>query len=92
MRYRDDTGDQFHHQEWLDSSVMSSYLNDLIYKWDTSRAMVAYTFDPSTWEAEQSDLCEFQASLVHKVSSRTARAVTQRNPVLKKKYVYILFA
>ena len=28
---------------------------------------------------------EFEASLVYKVSSRTARTVTQRNPVLKKK-------
>jgi hypothetical protein len=34
---------------------------------------VAHTFNPSTWEAE--------ASLVYKVSSRTARA-TQRSPVL----------
>jgi hypothetical protein len=31
------------------------------------------------------DLCEFKASLVSKVSSRTVRAVTQRNPVLKTK-------
>jgi hypothetical protein len=29
------------------------------------------------------DLCEFKASLVYRVSSRTARA-TQRNPVSKK--------
>jgi hypothetical protein len=40
-----------------------------------SRALVAHTFNPSTWEAE--------ASLVYRVSSRTGRA-TQRNPVLKK--------
>ena len=31
----------------------------------------------------QGDPCEFEASLVYRVSSRTARA-TQRNPVLKK--------
>ena len=31
----------------------------------------------------QVDLCEFTASLVYKESSRTAMAVTQRNPVLK---------
>jgi hypothetical protein len=37
---------------------------------------VAQAFNPSTWEAE--------ASLVYKVSSRTARA-TQRNPVSEKK-------
>ena len=29
----------------------------------------------------QADLCVFEASLVHIVSSRTARAVMQRNPV-----------
>ena len=33
----------------------------------------------------QSDLCEFKASLIYKVSFRTARAVTQRNPVSKNK-------
>jgi hypothetical protein len=38
--------------------------------------MVAYAFNPSTWEAE--------ASLVYTVSSRTARA-TKRNPVSKNK-------
>jgi hypothetical protein len=38
--------------------------------------MVAHTFNPSTREAE--------ASLVYKVSSRTARAI-QRNPVSKNK-------
>ena len=29
------------------------------------------------------DLCEFEVSLVYRASSRTARAVTQRNPVPK---------
>ena len=37
--------------------------------------MMAHTFNPNTREA---DLCEFKASLVYKVSSRTARA-TQRS-------------
>jgi hypothetical protein len=41
--------------------------------------VVAHTFNPSTWEAE-----EFEASLVYKVSSRTARAI-QKNPVSKSK-------
>jgi hypothetical protein len=31
------------------------------------------------------DLYEFKANLVHKVSFRTARAITQRNPVLENK-------
>jgi hypothetical protein len=34
------------------------------------------------WRQTQVDFCEFEASLVYKVSSRTARA-TQRNPVSK---------
>jgi hypothetical protein len=29
------------------------------------------------------NLCEFEVSLVYKVSSRVSRAVTQRNPALK---------
>jgi hypothetical protein len=45
--------------------------------------MGIYVFNPSTWEAEAGRISEFEASLVYKVSSRTARAI-QRNPVLKK--------
>jgi hypothetical protein len=44
--------------------------------------VVAHTFNPSTQEAEAGRF-EFEASLVYKVSSRTARAI-QRNPTLKK--------
>jgi hypothetical protein len=43
--------------------------------------MVVHTFNPSTWEAEAGGF-EFEASLVYRVSSRTAKA-TQRNPVSK---------
>jgi hypothetical protein len=32
----------------------------------------------------KSDLCEFKASLVYRASSKTARAVTQRNLVATK--------
>jgi hypothetical protein len=46
--------------------------------------MVVHTFNPSTREAEaEAGEFEFQASLVYKVSSRTARAI-QRNPVSEK--------
>jgi hypothetical protein len=38
---------------------------------------------PALGRQRQEDLCEFEASLVYRVSSRTARA-TQRNPVLNK--------
>ena len=33
----------------------------------------------------QANLCEFKANLVYRVSSRIARPVTQRNPVLRNK-------
>jgi hypothetical protein len=46
--------------------------------------VVAHAFNHRTWEAEAGGSLEFEASLVYRVSSRTARA-TQRNPVLKKK-------
>ena len=39
---------------------------------------------PALRKQRQEDLCEFEASLVYRVSSMTARAVTQRNPVSKK--------
>jgi hypothetical protein len=45
--------------------------------------VVAHAFNPSTWEADAGEFLEFEASLIYRVSSRTARA-TQRNPVLKK--------
>jgi hypothetical protein len=41
------------------------------------------TFSPSTQEAETDRSLEFEASLVYRASSRTARA-TQRSPVLIK--------
>ena len=43
---------------------------------------VAHAFNPSTWEAEQGDLCEFNDSLVYRVSSRTAGATGR--PCFKK--------
>ena len=47
--------------------------------------MVVHAFNPSTWEAE-AGRSEFKASLVYRISFRTAR-VTQRNCVLKNKSV-----
>jgi hypothetical protein len=47
--------------------------------------VVAQAFNPSTWEAEAGrQISEFEASLVYKVSSSTARAI-QRKPVSKNK-------
>jgi hypothetical protein len=45
--------------------------------------VVAHTFDPSTGGRGRR-ISEFEASLVYRVSSRTARA-TQRNAVSKNK-------
>ena len=44
--------------------------------------LVAHTFNPSTGRQWQVDLSEFEASLVYRVSSRTAR-MTEK-PCLKK--------
>jgi hypothetical protein len=41
--------------------------------------VVAHTFNSSTWEAEAGGSLELEASLVYRVSFRTARA-KQRNP------------
>jgi hypothetical protein len=43
-----------------------------------------HAFNPSTWEAEAGEISEFEASLVYRMSSRTARAI-QKNPVSKNK-------
>jgi hypothetical protein len=47
--------------------------------------VVAHAFNPSTVRRQsQADLCEFEASLVYRASSSTARAA-QRSPVSKNK-------
>ena len=40
---------------------------------------------PILGRQRQADPCKFKANLFYKMSSRTARAVIQRNPVSKKK-------
>jgi hypothetical protein len=42
-----------------------------------------HTSNPSSRGQGEVDLCEFAASLGYRQSSRTARAVTQRNSVAK---------
>jgi hypothetical protein len=48
------------------------------------RGVVAHAFNPKHSGGRGKWISEFEASLVYRVSSRTARA-TQRNPVLKNK-------
>ena len=38
---------------------------------------------PALRRQKQADLCEFEASLVYRASSRTVKTDTQRNPVSK---------
>jgi hypothetical protein len=45
--------------------------------------VVVHAFNPSTWEAEAGWFSDFDTSLVHRVSSKTAMD-TQRNTVLKQ--------
>jgi hypothetical protein len=47
-----------------------------------SQAVVAHTFNSKHLGGKDRQTSEFEASLVYRVSSRTARA-TQRNPVSK---------
>jgi hypothetical protein len=57
----------------------------LVNKQTISWAVVVHAFNPSTWLGGRGRwISEFEASLVYKVSSRTARAI-QRNPVSKNK-------
>ena len=46
--------------------------------------MVHIPLIPALGRQRQANLCEFEASLVYKINSRTARA-TQRNPVSNQK-------
>jgi hypothetical protein len=46
--------------------------------------MVAHTFNLSTWETRQADLCELAASLVYRVSSRTAMATQRHRETLSR--------
>jgi hypothetical protein len=49
-----------------------------------SQAVVAHAFNPCTGGGRGRWISEFEASLVYRVSSRTAKA-TQKNPVSKTK-------
>lgn len=47
-----------------------------------SQAVVVYAFNPST----HSDLCQFEARLSYRASSRTARAVSKNKQTKNKKF------
>ena len=63
---------------------MKTAVDQVVKKWHSSQnsqEVVAHTFDPSTGRQRLSDSSKFKASMVYRVSFRTARG-TQRNPVL----------
>jgi hypothetical protein len=64
--------------------LVADAFNSYSQKAKTEPGVVAHAFNPSTREAEAGNISEFEASLVYKVSSRTARAI-QKNPVSKIK-------
>jgi hypothetical protein len=66
--------------ELLEPSPADKHEAQKGYEIPTQQDMVTLAFNPSTWEAEAGEALELKASLVYRVSSRTARA-TQRNPV-----------
>jgi hypothetical protein len=53
-------------------------------KTEVSWVMVVHAFNLITWKTDADRPLEFEANLVYKGSSRTARA-TLRNPVSRKK-------
>jgi hypothetical protein len=59
--------------------------NSYLKKTSFHRALWCTPLISTLRRQSQVDLCEFKASLVYKASSKTVRAVTQRNPVLKNK-------
>jgi hypothetical protein len=64
-------------------NILVGYRNILNKNVYSSPVVVAHAINPGTWEAE-AGRSEFEASLVYKVSARTARA-TQRNPVFSER-------
>jgi hypothetical protein len=68
----------------ITKTVSQSLLNAFLYKscpWRGPGTVAHTPLIPVLWNQRQVDLCEFEASLIYKLSSSTARAVIQRNPV-----------
>jgi hypothetical protein len=67
----------------VSSSPMMVKQRFLKKKLHNKPGVVAHAFNPSTQDGRGRRISEFEASLVYRVSSRTARAI-QRNPVSEK--------
>jgi hypothetical protein len=46
-------------------------------------------FNPRVWEAEAADLCKFEAIVVYRTSSRTAKAYSEKPCLEKSKKVKV---
>jgi hypothetical protein len=72
------------YEDWFKSKTCLDFRNERIFlkekKSQAGWAVIAHVFNLSTQKAEAGDLCEFEASLVYIISSRTARP-TQKNLV-----------
>jgi hypothetical protein len=69
-------------RQWVTVSLMTSNMHLKMNKEAGRWWCIPLT--PALERQRQVDLCEFEASLVYRVSSRTARA-TQRNPAKETK-------
>jgi hypothetical protein len=74
-------GSQVAQNEFFNIAIVTSEKTIVVYHIEKSAlSVVMHTFTPSTEETEAGRPLEFEASLVYKMSSGTARA-THRNPV-----------
>ena len=62
--------------------AFNMYLNCYKYGYE-SWAVMVHPFISVLRRQRQVDLCEYKASLVYRVSFRTARAIIERNTILK---------
>ena len=66
----------------LEAGKMAQSLKRLLHMHLNIVANVAvHAFNSSAGEAEAGTVCDLEANLVYRVSSRTARAIIQRNSV-----------
>jgi hypothetical protein len=66
---------------YIQTNKQNTHAHKISFK--NQPAVVMPAFNPSTWEAETSGSLKFEASLVYRVNSRTAKA-TQRYTTLEK--------
>ena len=78
-------GDWYGSAQWVPSlgKVVLEYIR-------TKSDMMIHSFSPSIWRQRQEDLYEFKVYLIYKASFKTARVITQRSPILKRKCCWVV--